>query len=144
MSKSMEMEIIMIKIKPDRSKTLTFNLGFQGMNISDAISRVLIPISENLIIQVPGELYENKVIVKIPPLNQFLGRNKVRKTRAILEVIVNDRYFKPYETEIIIEDEPEISEVTLEENEKVVEDLETKLSEGDTKIAELEAKLELA
>jgi len=127
----------MIRIKPGKSKTLTFTLSYEGLNLTNAVSRVLIPISENLLIQAPGSVIDmNKIIVKVPPLQEFF--DVFEKSKASLEVITADgQYFKPYETDIIFEKRPTISSVSLKEEESEEEEKQPEVKVEDVEEQEV-------
>lgn len=110
----------MIKLKPGIEKELTFDISFRGINLQKAESRVLIPISEIFVIKANGQfINDNQILVKIPPIPSNIKDNLNEiTTKAVLEIITQDgRYFKPYETEVVLVEEPKITNITLKENE---------------------------
>lgn len=102
----------------------------------------MIPLSENLYIKVDGKITSNnEIIVNVPPLSSILesmenGYIEEEKTTAYLEIISADgKYFKPYETKVLIEEKPRISKITLKEEEKEKEEFQkvdvTKVKDDD-------------
>lgn len=107
----------MITLDPERSKTLTFNFTFRGMDLSRANTRMIIPINEDVSIIAKGEIFENEIIVKIPALGDNIP--ETRQTKGTLEIITFDnKYFSPYETQINIIEQAKITSIKMEDEEE--------------------------
>lgn len=106
----------MIRLNPDRPKTLTFNVTFRGMDLSRAKTRMLLPIREGLMVVAEGTIHDDKIIVKVPALGENVPDS--RQTKASLEIITKDNhYFSPFETQVVVAEEARIDSVTVKEEE---------------------------
>jgi len=106
----------MIRLNPDRPKTLTFNVTFRGMDLSRAKTRMLLPVREGLMVVAEGRIHDDKIIVKVPALGENVPES--RQAKAVLEIITKDNhYFSPYETQVVVAEEARIDSVTVKEEE---------------------------
>jgi len=111
----------MIRLNPDRPKTLTFNVTFRGMDLSRAKTRMLLPVREGLMVVAEGRIHDDKIIVKVPALGENVPES--RQAKAVLEIITKDNhYFSPYETQVVVAEEARIDSVTVKEEDDIPEE----------------------
>lgn len=83
----------MITIDPDKSKVLEFKINITG-NSSDPVARLVLPISENMNLSIPGEVHNDSIQISVPVLRPFY--ESLKNGSAQLEVIVDGSVFSPW------------------------------------------------
>ena len=104
-----------ISLDKNRQKRITMELNVEGIE-KDKLNYTFRIEGDNCELGFPGKLIsENKLQIEIPPLKS-VGFVKKGNYTASLEVDDNDRYFmKPWEGEIQIESNPEVTAVYEDE-----------------------------
>ena len=113
----------MIKLNPDKEKTITFDLTVEG--VDPKLLTYTLRLTENGIdYGFRGINNNGEIKVVIPPLNSVLNRDHINELKSIkLEVtgLDNKYYMKPYEDTVIIEQEPSVNISIKNEEEKIDE-----------------------
>jgi len=113
----------MINLNVQKPKQIKFGIEISGVQLNDVRGAVRI-MHEGIEYGFPVSILDDKIVVKIPPLeNVIISELKDReRIHAKLEVIAGDVYLTPWEDSMIIE-KPIKVEATIQE----VEDIQEKM-----------------
>jgi len=113
----------MIKLNPNKTKTLTFDISVTG--IDPSLLEYNLRFTENGIdYGFAGVNKNGEVKVIIPPLSSIIQEdriNEIKKVRLEIHDSSNKYFMMPYEDTVVIEREPTFSISLKEEEEEIME-----------------------
>jgi hypothetical protein len=96
----------------DKNETFECDLNVKNASLKEAFARVIVE-TEGLTLMFPGVLKNGKCEVPIKRLKGLLEENATGKIH--LEVVVEDTYFKPWESKFIVEQHTAVKAVVMEQ-----------------------------
>ena len=94
----------MITLKSDEEKLISFDMNIQNSSKLPSIRLVIENINSDFDITIPATFEQGIVEAKIPKMdgliNEFSGKKRLK---ARVEAIIEDTYFIPWESDIIVE-----------------------------------------
>lgn len=102
----------MYKLHTDKSEIFECEVAVKNASLKNSIARLIVE-SENLSLVFPGTIEKDKCTIPIRKLKGILDENT--RGNMHLEVIVEDTYFKPWESDFIVEEHTSIK-VKVNEN----------------------------
>lgn len=91
----------MIKVSSKKPTTIGFRIEIQG-NTSVPLVRFIIKNEENVGFVFKTNIYDDKVMVNLPPLNSVSNTLVEGDFNSFLEVIVDESYFIPWEGQVSV------------------------------------------
>lgn len=102
----------MYKLHTDKAEIFECEVAVKNASLKDSIVRLIVE-SENLNLVFPGKIENGRCVIPIRKLKGLLDENT--KGNMYLEVIVEDTYFKPWESDFIVEEHTTVK-VKVNEN----------------------------
>jgi hypothetical protein len=102
------------KLYTDKQEVFECEVAVKNASLKNSVARLVVE-SENLDLVFKGKINDGKCIVPIRKLKGILDENT--KGNMSLEVIVEDTYFKPWESDFVVEEHTSIKVAVKEQKE---------------------------
>lgn len=101
------------KLFTDKNENFVCEVSVKNASLKGSLARLMVEGSDGTNLVFHGKINDGKCIIPIRRLKGLLEENSIGKLS--LEVIVEDTYFKPWESEFIVESHTSVK-VKIEEN----------------------------
>jgi hypothetical protein len=102
------------KLYTDKQEVFECDVAVKNASLKNSIARLVVE-SDNLDLVFKGKIQDGKCIVPIKKLKGLLEENS--KGNIHLEIIVEDTYFKPWESQFIVEEHTSVKVQVKEQKE---------------------------
>lgn len=92
----------MYKLYTDKTEIFTADVSVKNASLNNSIARLIIESNDGLSLVFKGKVEGEKCVIPIKKLKGLL--NESSKGNMHLEIIVEDVYFKPWESEYVVEE----------------------------------------
>ena len=116
----------MYKLYTDKNENFIADVSVKNASLKNSIARLVVE-SPHVNLVFKGSIEEQKCIVPIKKLKGILEENA--SGRMYLEIIVEDVYFKPWESEFVVEEHTSMKVVVKEQTESSKPIVEVKVEE---------------
>lgn len=103
------------KLYTDKQEIFECEVAVKNASLKNSIARLVVE-SDDLDLVFKGKINDGKCVVPIRKLKGILGENT--KGNMCLEVIVEDTYFKPWESDFVVEEHTSIKVAVKEQKQE--------------------------
>ncbi len=127
----------MYKLYTDKNENFSADISVKNASLKNSVARLVVE-TPGINLVFPGTIEEQKCIIPIKKLKGIIEENTTGK--MYLEIIVEDVYFKPWESQFVVEEHTSMKVVVKEQKEETTKPvLEVKVSEKKEVVTEVAA-----